>query len=67
VSDAPDLVRFYRESHARVVELVGDLDRGALETPVPACPGWSVADVVAHVAAVAEDVPAGRLTGPPQR
>jgi uncharacterized protein (TIGR03083 family) len=65
VNDAPNLVRFYRESHSRVVELVGELDAGALATPVPACPGWSVSDVVAHVAAVAEDVPAGRLTRPP--
>jgi uncharacterized protein (TIGR03083 family) len=60
-----ELVRFYRESHTRVVELVGDLDAGSLDRPVPACPGWSVADVVAHIAAVSEDVPAGRLTRPP--
>jgi uncharacterized protein (TIGR03083 family) len=33
--------------------------------PVPACPGWSVRDVVAHLTAVVEDVLAGRLTGPP--
>jgi len=65
VPDSPDLVRFYRESRTRVVELVSDLDSGELETPVPACPGWSVSDVVAHLTAVAEDVPAGRLTRPP--
>ena len=62
---APDLVRFYRESHARVVDLVRDLDPGGLDTPVPACPGWCVSDVVAHVTAIAEDVSAGRLTRPP--
>jgi uncharacterized protein (TIGR03083 family) len=65
VPDSPDLVRFYQESHTRVVELVRDLDTGELDTPVPACPDWSVSDVVAHVAAIAEDVSAGRLTGPP--
>ncbi len=37
----------------------------ALATPVPACPGWLVQDVVAHLAAVVEDALAGRLTGPP--
>ncbi|MGI8492315.1 MAG: maleylpyruvate isomerase family mycothiol-dependent enzyme [Acidimicrobiales bacterium] len=35
------------------------------EAPVPACPGWTVHDVVAHLVAVPEDVMAGRLTGPP--
>ena len=65
MSAAPELVRFYREGHARIVELVGDLDAGGLDEPVPACPGWSVSDVVAHVAAIAEDVGAGRLTRPP--
>jgi uncharacterized protein (TIGR03083 family) len=27
----------------------------AMATPVPACPGWSVADLVAHIVGVAED------------
>ena len=29
---------------------------------MPACPAWLVRDVVAHLCAVSEDVPAGRLT-----
>jgi uncharacterized protein (TIGR03083 family) len=45
--------------------LVGGLDAGAADAPVPACPGWRVRDVVAHLTAVAEDVLEGRLTGPP--
>jgi hypothetical protein len=32
---------------------------------VACCPGWSAHDVVCHVTAVAEDVLAGRLAGPP--
>jgi uncharacterized protein (TIGR03083 family) len=59
------LAEFYRGARGRVTELVGGLDEGALASPAPACPGWSVADVVSHVVAVAEDVVAGRLTGPP--
>ena len=59
------LAGFYTGARARVTELVAGLGDTALATPTAACPGWSVADVVAHLAAVAEDVVAGRLTGPP--
>ncbi len=37
----------------------------ALATNVPACPRWSVRDVLAHLATVAEDAVAGRLSPPP--
>ena len=40
-------------------------DDAAWNTAVPACPGWSVRDVVAHMTAVAEDWASGRLAGPP--
>jgi len=63
--DAPDLARFYRETRQRLTALVSELDAAALATPVPACPGWSVADVIGHLAAIPEDALAGRLTGPP--
>lgn len=45
--------------------LVCGLDRAALDAPVPACPGWSVQDVVVHLTASAEDAVAGRLSGIP--
>ena len=32
---------------------------------MPACPGWTVRDVIAHLTATAEDAVAGRLSGPP--
>jgi uncharacterized protein (TIGR03083 family) len=60
-----DLPGTYRESRTRVGALVRGLDASQLETPVPACPGWDVSDVVSHVVAVAEDVMAGRLARPP--
>ena len=63
--DALDLARFYRETRQRLTALVSELDAAALATPVPACPGWSVADVIGHLAAIPEDALAGRLTGPP--
>lgn len=66
LADDPCLAaRHYQETKERIVGLVTDLDDAGLHAPVPACPGWSVRDVVAHVVAVAEDWVAQRLTGPP--
>jgi uncharacterized protein (TIGR03083 family) len=62
---AADLARMYRETRERLTALVARLDEAELGTPVPACPGWSVADVMGHLAAIPEDALAGRLTGPP--
>ena len=61
----PDLARLYQDTQARLAALAAGLDAVALATPVPACPGWSVRDVVAHELATSEDALAGRLTGPP--
>jgi uncharacterized protein (TIGR03083 family) len=63
--DASDLAAMYRETRERLTALVAGLDEAQLATPVPACPGWSVADVIGHLAAIPEDALAGRLTGPP--
>jgi uncharacterized protein (TIGR03083 family) len=66
-SDAgkPDLSSLYLDTYARLAALVAGLGATALATPVPACPGWSVQDVVAHEVATTEDALAGHLTGPP--
>jgi uncharacterized protein (TIGR03083 family) len=61
----PVLSQLYGDSRARLLSLVSGLDEQGLATPVPACPGWSERDVVAHLTAVAVDVLEGRLTGPP--
>ena len=55
----------YQETRERLATLVAGLDEAGLGTAVPACPGWSVADVIGHLAAIPEDALAGRLTGPP--
>lgn len=55
----------YRDTRERLTALVAELDDDGLATPVPACPGWTVRDVTAHLVAVVEDALAGRLTGPP--
>jgi uncharacterized protein (TIGR03083 family) len=61
----PALSQLYGDSRDRLVALVSGLDEPGLAAPVPACPGWRVRDVVAHLTAVGEDVLEGRLTGPP--
>ena len=63
--DAADLARMYRETRERLTALVAGLGEAELGTPVPACPGWAVADVIGHLAAIPEDALAGSLTGPP--
>ena len=65
VADPALLARVYQETRKRIVALVGQLDDDGWSTAVPACPGWSVRDVVAHQAGVADDWVSGRLTGPP--
>jgi uncharacterized protein (TIGR03083 family) len=64
-TDTREVARFYLDTKERITALVGALDDAALATTVTACPGWSVRDVVAHCAAVADDIAQGRLTGPP--
>ena len=65
VPTSPDLAGLYRDTRERLTGLLGSLGPDELATPVPACPGWSVHDVAAHLTAVTEDALAGRLTGPP--
>jgi uncharacterized protein (TIGR03083 family) len=60
-----DLASLYRDTRERLSGLVLGLDDSELAAPVPACPGWSVTDVMCHLLAVVEDVMAGRLTKPP--
>jgi uncharacterized protein (TIGR03083 family) len=60
-----DLAGLYRQARQQMVALLTSLDDGECARQVPACPGWRIRDVVAHVTAVAEDAMAGRLTGIP--
>jgi uncharacterized protein (TIGR03083 family) len=65
VADPHLVARWYQETRERITALVTGVDDAALSTAVAACPGWTVRDVVAHLAAIAEDWVGGRLTGPP--
>ena len=55
----------YARIRHRLSDTVANLSTDELERPVPACPGWRVRDVIAHLLGVAEDAIAGRLQGPP--
>jgi uncharacterized protein (TIGR03083 family) len=65
VNDPRLTARLYQETRERIIALLSGLDDAAWDTPVPACPGWSVRDAVAHLAAVADDWASGRLAGAP--
>lgn len=51
----------YDDGLRRLVALVDGLPDPDLETQVPACPLWSVRDLVAHLTGVAEDALHGRF------
>jgi uncharacterized protein (TIGR03083 family) len=53
----------YAAGRARVTELLACLDPEQDKAPVPACPEWSVHDVLAHLTGVCADVLAGNVEG----
>lgn len=53
----------YAGCRLRIGVLVRGLEGEAAARPVAACPGWSVADVVAHLVGVVDDALHGRLDG----
>ncbi|MCD2192415.1 maleylpyruvate isomerase family mycothiol-dependent enzyme [Actinomycetospora endophytica] len=55
----------YRSAHGRVAALVTGLGEPELAWTVPACPDWTVRDLVAHLVGTAADVTARRTEGMP--
>jgi uncharacterized protein (TIGR03083 family) len=53
----------YRTARLRITELVLALEDDDLTRAVPACPGWTVHDVVSHITGVADDAVHGRMDG----
>lgn len=54
-----DVVQEWTEGQRRVVELVGGLEPLAAEQRVPACPDWTVRDLLSHMVGLGVDVLAG--------
>ncbi|MFK0292910.1 maleylpyruvate isomerase N-terminal domain-containing protein [Streptomyces sp. NPDC090442] len=55
----------YRASFHRIRSVVGRLPAQRFDARVPACPEWSVRDLLAHLVGVAADHVTGRLDGAP--
>lgn len=53
----------YRTARQQLVDLCRGLRDDEASRPVPACPGWAVKDVAAHVTGIAVDVLGGNLEG----
>lgn len=49
----------WREAHGRVVGLLTGLDPRRAETRVPACPDWTVRDLLSHMVGLGADVLGG--------
>lgn len=56
----------YDGTRTRITSLVGSLPADALATRVPACPLWTVHNLVSHLAGVSADFVTGNLEGVPQ-
>jgi uncharacterized protein (TIGR03083 family) len=59
------LLDLWRSGQQAMSALGRIIDDAAAETPVPACPGWTVRQVYAHQAGAAADVLAGNMEGAP--
>src|SRR4051812_23018227 len=57
------LEALYTEGRNRIVELVAGADPDAVLGEAPACPAWSVHDVVSHLTGLCADVVAGNIAG----
>ena len=55
----------YRTTRERIVTFVRGLSDVELATQVPACPGWTVQNVLGHIAGIPDDLANGRLKGIP--
>ena len=54
-----DAIEEWGRAQQRVIELVADLPRERAEQRVPACPDWTVRDLLSHMVGLGVDVVAG--------
>ncbi len=58
-----DIGSVYAEGRERISEIVTALDGDQGRVAVPACPEWTVHDVVSHLSGICADILAGNLEG----
>src|SRR5439155_2007093 len=58
-----EIVTIYAQTRKRLSDLLDGIDDDRAVPPVPACPGWTVKDVLAHVVGVCSDVLDGNING----
>jgi uncharacterized protein (TIGR03083 family) len=58
-----DLVAVYRDARGRLIELVRSLPPDSQSVRVPACPDWTVRDIVAHLIGASEDFVVSNFPG----
>src|SRR5437660_10561419 len=58
-----EVAQAYRGCRERVTEIADGLDDRRARATVPACPDWTVHDVIAHLSGGLADAVAGRLDG----
>jgi uncharacterized protein (TIGR03083 family) len=56
---------FYREARGRIVAVARTLDAERLAVTVPACPQWTVKDMLGHFAGMAADMARDNVAGAP--
>ncbi|HWD78763.1 MAG TPA: maleylpyruvate isomerase N-terminal domain-containing protein [Kribbella sp.] len=66
MTDPTRSAELYHAAHERMAAAVRDLSAEDLDRQVPACPQWSVQDLIAHLTGVAADFVAGNLAGAPR-
>jgi uncharacterized protein (TIGR03083 family) len=57
----PDLAAVYAETKETMTKLVRKLDDDQLHATVPACPAWTVRDLIAHVTSIATSLATGEF------
>ncbi|MFD7159475.1 maleylpyruvate isomerase family mycothiol-dependent enzyme [Kribbella sp. NPDC059898] len=65
MTDPKRSAELYHAGRERMAAAVQDLSAEDLDRQVPACPQWSVQDLIAHLAGVAADFAAGNVVGAP--
>jgi uncharacterized protein (TIGR03083 family) len=58
-----DISALYRDGRERILSLAATMSADQAAAAVPACPGWTVKDVYAHLTGVVDDALAGRMDG----